>query len=377
MTTPEVLTSDQLLEVIAHLEPPNKRWRQKVRLLAIVGRWGDVHELGVRELAERTGWGLELVTHLVGELVAARIVHVWRESVGTRATAYVVNPRIDQWGTDPRGVLVGGGVPWSQPVAAIRLWVFHVEHEEYAEPRQRAATGTRTARRASQRAATDTSAARNVGQRAATDTSTARKPRHARGPRAQARALAAAVAQEVPPGVGSELPSPPPAGAGGDELRDDPGFRAVVAAVKHATKAPFLEGGPREELARLYQAVGGEKILEWLVESPVQGAPRTVTWLVDRQHEPSDDLKERLERRREARAAQDRAYEEAIASGRLASPEPIERRYEDFTGRQLHEEPEDRTEGRQLARAAREALQTTPPGLAGDTMEGATGGAAR
>ena len=143
--------------------------------------------------------------------------------------------------------------------------------------------------------------------------------------------------------------------------------------MKVAARAPFLEGAPKAELEELYHQVGAEQILEWLPDAPVTGAPRLVGWLVDRAHQPDPELVARLEERERLAAA---AEAELVAGrgGDLGGP-PGGSVLEEFRG--FDHDRGDEQAAAEARRAARERLRGSPNDSLGDTMESATGGAAR
>jgi hypothetical protein len=372
-TAPPALTSDQLAEVLANIELGTARWRRKLRIVAVVGRWGRVHEVSQRQLEDRCSVSRNLLIELLEELVRARILVCWyAPEGGTRAAAYTVNPNIDQWGRDRAGALVDGGVPWLRDVAAVRLWVFHVEPEQYAEPGQRREGGAYSRRRPAQRREGGAYSRRSPEQRREGGSDARRRGISAARGETVFATQEQPDPQEVPTWVGSSGTSPPPEGSGGESI-DGPEWRraraAVLAAADNGGRAKFLNGPPERKLLEVVASHGTEQVIAWLVESPAGlGVPRLVDWLADRSHQPDPELVEQLANRAEA---------EVIASGDLgatgggmhgwAAPPEVPRLRE-FTGHAYDGEPVS-----PAVAAARAALRTPAGVPADDTMS--TGGA--
>lgn len=157
----------------------------------------------------------------------------------------------------------------------------------------------------------------------------------------------------------------------------EPEWRRLIEAVRIAAKARFLKGEPLRELRALYDEVGPQRILEWLPEAPVLGAPMLVDWLVGQAHQPDPELVARLEARFDADEldvilAGDTG---ATTGGTATGPNlPV------FEGFEYGDEPSDPGEIRRAMVEARERLReakTSPSTAADVTMESATGGAAR
>jgi hypothetical protein len=337
-----------------------------------------VHEVSQRQLQERCSVSRNLLIELLEELVRARILVCWyAPEGGTRAAAYTVNPSIEQWGRDRAGALVDGGVPWLHEVATVRRWAFHVEPGEYAEPGQRRERGPYSRRRPAQRREGDPYARRSPELRREGASNARRRGIVAARGCSDIAPPDQGEPQEVPTWVGSSGTSPLPEGSGGVSIDASEWRRAraaVLAAADNGGRAKFLNGPPEQSLRGLVVEHGADQVLAWLVESPAGlGVPRLVEWLVDRPHEPDEDLAERLRTRAEA---------EVIASGDLGATgggmhgwaPPVEGpRLAEFTGHAYESEPADGIDPIERLRRAKAELATAAAGVEDDTM--ATGGA--
>jgi hypothetical protein len=134
--------------------------------------------------------------------------------------------------------------------------------------------------------------------------------------------------------------------------------------VKAAAGAPFLEGAPKQQLQRVFVAVGVDQVAAWLEEAPGGlKIPRLVDWLEDQMHRPDPEL---LERIRSARSEPEPVAEPAV--------DPAGPRYVEFTGHQ-HDEPAAPAAVRTLVHQARTAVRGSTFASPDDTMNSSTGGA--
>lgn len=370
MTAPAIQPG-ALLEVLANIDQGTKRWRRKVQLLAVLGRWGEVHAIGVRELSERTGISHRLLAELLQELLEARALAVEWVGQGSRPTGWVVDARVQRW----------VGVPWLRDPAAVALYAFHVEPADNARPGQRAQGEPRSARRASQRAQGETRSARRSERRAQGETTSARRDATARGIRAGVRALSADAPQEgYLPRAGADEASSAAASSPGaaDGSSIDQGewkrLRAAVlaAAVPVAGRPKFLNGPTEQQLLELAQLAGCSELLTWLPDAPPDlGVPRLVDWLQDRWHAPTGELLEALEARAEAQDAQDALGAVLGAGGPVAgaqdAPAPPPAPWGGFS---YQDAPADPAAARAAAAQARAQLRPGDP----TTTEGTTHG---
>lgn len=131
-----------------------------------------------------------------------------------------------------------------------------------------------------------------------------------------------------------------------------------MAAVRAATRAPFLEGEPRRALLGLVEKHGVDQVLGWLPGAPPGlKVPRLVAWLVERPHQPPAELLEGLAERDEAAEATEPATERPAA----------------FSGFGHERAAPPVTEA--TRRAARDALKSSPSEPEAARMSNKPGGA--
>lgn len=274
----------QLLEVLANIDLATKRWRRKAQLIGILGRWGEGHRVGMRELNRRTGISFSLLEQLLAELVEARVLVVVELGTGTRATTWTVSASVDRW----------RGVPWLRPVDAIERWVFHVEHEQYATTGQRSAYRPRSERKPKQRSEGANNAERKPKQRSEGGPYAERNENAAFRSGGVGRALA-----DTSPEKGCITPSSdlqrsssssavPTTTAGIDPASGE--WRALRNLVIRAGGGKFLAGVAEWKLQALAEQWGIETVRGWVTEAPARlGVPALVEWLADRPHDPTAD----------------------------------------------------------------------------------------
>lgn len=287
MSSAQPIQPDQLLEVLANVDTSRRRWQRKVQLLAVIGRWGEPHPLGVRDLAHRCHVSQRLLGELLGELVMARALVVVELGAGSRPTTWLVSAAVDRW----------EGVPWLRDVDAVVRWSFHVERppELHEPPIARARRGQERAPASTARGPRPSSA-RQISGRAVGGSGARAADGPARGIAAAERALAAGDGQEgSPPAFGPDHASPDElvAGAGVDR-QTWAGVRGAVlgAAIPGpGGRGPFLNGAPLVELAQLVALAGPDELLQLLADAPGGlGVPMLVDWLVTRWHRPTGPL---------------------------------------------------------------------------------------
>lgn len=159
-------------------------------------------------------------------------------------------------------------------------------------------------------------------------------------------------------------------------MPDSVEWRRLVAAVKVAARAPFVEGAPKLELLELYRDVGAAQLIEWLPEAPSDhGVPRLVAWLSDQRYRPDSELIERLEARAQAEAEAEAAV---IASGDLGATTggmgdaPDRPRLAEYVPPVV--DPDAPRLTRDELRALREQATSTPSDSQDDRMTTSTGG---
>ena len=313
VTAAPAIEPGQLLEVLANIDLGTKRWRRKAQLVSILGRWGDGHRVGIRELNRRTGISFTLLEQLLAELVEARVVLVVELGTGSRPTTWAVSPAIDRW----------RGVPWVRPVDAVERWAFHVAQERYANPGQRSAYGSPSERRPKQRSEGGAYAERKKSQRSEGGAYAERNEKPAFRPGGVGRALIEAEPEKGFPTRGSAHPSSSSSAREEEEAAAiDPGeWASLRRLVMTAGGGAYLAGGAADQLAGVVCTHGAEQVRAWVMEAPKRlGVPMLVEWLATRAYAPTADELAALEARPDDDQAPAAGPVEAAPIDQLARP---------------------------------------------------------
>lgn len=301
MSGPNPIDPGALHEVLANIDLGTARWRRKARLIGIVARWGEVHELALLELANRGRSNHELTSELLGELILQRIVVPVYVGAGGRPSAYYVSDEIEKW----------LDVPWERDVDAVVRWAFHVEHEPYVEPVPRAVRAANAARERTRRAGRSAPAARGVTRRAESGPRPARGDSPARGIRAAVRApLRVVDVGEREPGSAEPGTNDPPPLLSPEEQEErdriEASYRKIRSLVAYAAaeaipgRKNFVGGRADAELREVFAELGAERIKELVRQAdPSFGVPKLIRWLADQSAGVDPELAAALDARAE------------------------------------------------------------------------------
>lgn len=285
----------ELCEALANIDLATVRWRRKVQLLHVLGRYPDGHRISFEALAARTRIDKDHVGVLVREMIGARIVELIEPKAGPVAALYAINPRVEQW----------AGVPWTSTIAEVWSFVFHAEHWGSQTPDLSPVRGARTGGKRKQtpvRAPTtgDRTAKPPMGSAGTGDNE---KSASGRGRKYRGQ-VADLLQQQFPAGRVDNFTAAARDREAGELMPDPEGWRTVTQAVLTVAVPVrgrrFLSPRATSALRDLVYEVGAERVIDLLelaqIDNLGMGVPQLVEWLDSSAHADVEVLKRLAER---------------------------------------------------------------------------------